>query len=135
MKSNLLFLMCLLFAAHVSAQTASGMCSLPNQNTYINVNYYDEGYFIISNQSGLPISEVKVTITCVQRWTTTHKSPYDGGTVYDQHSRVVTLYDGTVYDLPTYQSVKIMEKVSSITYSDKYKITDITVSVSNPICK
>lgn len=139
MKKMFLFLVSLFcISMTVNAQDASGSCKLPGTYDYVNVDFYagspnlsgkGAGTLRISNQSALPITNVRIKVTVAV-------SALELGT-NDKCEYEKTIYDNTVYGIAAYESGKAISVDYDLTKgrAQNPRIKSINVSVSNPICK
>ena len=67
---KILFLLVSLFCITmtVNAQDARGNCTLPGTYDYVNVDYYRDGHLAVSNQSGMVITQLHITVIAVETW-------------------------------------------------------------------
>lgn len=122
-------------AFYVNAQTASGTCKLPGTYDYVNVDYYEsDGHLAVSNQSGMKITQLRITVKCTISW---EAKDYSTGE-YKTESRTVTVCDKNFYDIPANQTTTLKEGVKSkkdISTGCSACKFEYTVTVGNPICK
>lgn len=135
MKKLLLALILVFLGIVSQAQTASGSCKLPGTYDYVNVDYYEDGHLAVSNQSGMVITQLHITVTC------------KGCLIIDSSPRsthLITLVDQTYYDIAPNQTTIITEGVKCSeaverTLDDgrivKSRYWDFQVEVGNAICK
>ena len=115
--------------AYANAQTASGTCKLPGTYDYVNVDYYDDGHLAVSNQSGMKITQLRITVKCTITYDVTKQNPV---------SKTVTVCDKNFYDIAPNQTTILEDGVKSrndIDVKSRYAKYEYTVSVGNPICK
>ena len=123
----------MLLGTYANAQTASGTCKLPGTYDYVNVDYYDDGHLAVSNQSGMKITQLRITVKCTITYDITEKNR-----VIRTESKTVTVCDKNFYDIAPNQTTRLEDGVKSRSDIDvrrrdaKY---EYTVSVGNPICK
>lgn len=131
-----------------STDGGDGYCRIDGGG-YVQVNYYDDGRIIVSNQSDKPTVSINVTITC------SYEEPYTVYDGYDNNGRQIsrtefrskkaTIFSGTIYDFPAYSNTEIGKNgnsKNSVTIKAKNDFAsrgcrnfDYTVRVDNPICK
>lgn len=119
---------------YANAQTSSGSCKLPGSYDYVNVDYYEsDGHIAVSNQSGMKITQLHITITC----TITYNRPAKPGDFGGRTTTTVTVCDKNFYDIPANQTTTLSDGVKSkndIKRDDAVSY-EYTVTVGNPICK
>lgn len=129
MKKLLLMLVAIFgISFTVNAQTSSGSCKLPGTYDYVNVDYYSDGHIVVSNQSGMVITQLHITVKIQETWEANGK----------QKHREQTLCDQNYYDIQPYQSTRIEDGVKELGRRGDYMLkynNSIEVTVSNPICK
>ena len=123
---------------YANAQTASGTCKLPSTYDYVNVDYYEsDGHLAVSNQSGLKITQLHITVKCTITWEEKDYSAENYGNNKTM-SKTVTVCDKNFYDIAPYQTTTLSDGDKSRKDIDirhgnaKY---EYTVTVGNPICK
>ena len=121
------------FGIIVYAQDASGSCKLPGTYDYVNVDYFENGHIAVSNQSGMIITQLHITVTCDEIYYTHESINYKD--VKTKKQRTVTLCDKNFYDIQPYKTTNLTDGVKEFKkhgYDSEYRIT---VTVNNPICK
>lgn len=118
---------------YANAQDASGNCKLPGSYEYVNVDYYKDGHLAVSNQSGMKLTQLHITVIC----TVTYNAPSRPGDYGGKRTMTETICDKNFYDIPANQTTKLTDGVKSendirVENAVKY---EYTVNVNNPICK
>ena len=113
-----------------SAQDGSGSCKLPGTYDYVNVDYYKDGHLVVSNQSGVKLTQLHIRVTCTDTWFA------NNGT--QKKTATVVLCDKNFYDILPNQSTSLTDGVKSGMES-RYKasggkLSDFKVEVGNPMC-
>lgn len=127
-KLLLLFVSIFSISFAVNAQTASGSCKLPGTYDYVNVDYYSDGHIVVSNQSGMIITQLHITVKIYETWEANGK----------QNKTSETLCDQNYYDIQPYQSTRIEDGVKKLGRRGDYMLkynNNIEVTVGNPLCK
>ena len=120
------------------AQAGSGTCQLPGTYDYVNVDYYGDGHLVISNDSGMKLTQIHITVT--GQVTITHPFvPGDVPVVYN-----FTYVDQTYYDIEP-GNTTISDGVGGCIVCQKggdvygetarFHLDYLQVRVENPICK
>ena len=122
-----------------NAQTASGTCKLPGTYDYVNVDYYEsDGHLAVSNQSGLKITQLRITVKCTITWEEKDYSAENYGNNKTM-SKTVTVCDKNFYDIAPNQTTTLSDGVKSKKdiYIGQGNATryEYSVTVGNPICK
>jgi hypothetical protein len=134
MKKILLFFVTVFSISFaVNAQDASGSCKLPGTYDYVNVDYFERGNIAVSNQSGMIITQLHITVTCEETYYIHNYENYKEVTT--KKHRKITLCDKNFYDIQPYQTTNLTEGVQAFKKYGKDSEYNISVSVSNPICK
>ena len=121
---------------YANAQTASGTCKLPGTYDYVNVDYYEsDGHLAVSNQSGMRLTQLRITVKC----TITYEVKNNSTKQYETKTETVTVCDKNFYDIAPNQTTTLSDGVKSrkdidIRGNTKAKY-EYTVTVGNPICK
>ena len=145
MKKVLLLLLALIcFGATAKAQTATGYCSLPGGEDYVNVDYYNDGYLSVSVNTEKVVTNLHITVTCKETWTEIEQVQ-EGYDEYSRpryvnkkkpHEKTHTLCDRTYYEnqLLSNRTNKIEDGVKKM-YEQQGHRYQYTVTVGNPRCK
>ena len=131
------------FGFMAKAQTATGYCTLPGGEDYVNVDYYNDGYLAVSVNTGKTVTNLHIVVTCTERWIEIEKEQ-QGVDEYGRprmvnkkipKERTHTLCDRTYYEdkLHSNRTNKIEEGVKPM--REQYDHTyQYSVSVKNPTC-
>lgn len=131
------------FVATAKAQTASGYCSLPGGEDYVNVDYYNDGHLAVSVNTEKTVTNLSIKVTCVEKWTEIEKiQGLDNSgrpiTVEKKKPKEVThtLCDKTYYEnqLISNRTNKIEDGVKKM-YEQPGHHYQYTVTVGNPRCQ
>lgn len=145
MKKVVLIMFALIcFGATANAQTASGYCSLPGGEDYVNVDYYNDGHLAVSINTEKTVTNLLITVTCTETWVDIEQVQ-DGYDTYGRprmvnkqkpQEKTYTLCNQTYYEdkLQSNRTNTIKEgvKPNHELNNHRYKYT---VKVSNPRCK
>lgn len=120
---------------YANAQTASGTCKLPGTYDYVNVDYYEsDGHLAVSNQSGMRLTQLRITVKCTITYEVKNYSTNQNET----KTKTVTVCDKNFYDIAPNQTTTLSDGVKSRKDIDIRNNTakyEYTVTVGNPICK
>lgn len=142
-KVLLMTLVLICFGAMAKAQTATGYCSLPGGEDYVNVDYYNDGHLSVSVNTEKTVTNLHITVTCTETWVEIEEIK-DGVDEYN-HPRMVkrktqkkethTLCNQTYYEdkLKSNQTNRIDEGVSKMYERSDHRY-EYKVTVSNPKC-
>ena len=145
MKKVLLMTFALIcFGFVAKAQTATGYCTLPGSEDYVNVDYYNDGYLAVSVNTEKTVTNLHIVVTCTEKWVENEKVQ-QGVDDYGR-PRMVTkqiprekthiLCDRTYYEdkLLSNRTNKIEEGVKKMNEQSTHTY-QYSVSVKNPTCK
>lgn len=126
------------FGAMAKAQTASGYCSLPGGEDYVNVDYYNDGHLAVSVNTEKTVTNLHVTVTCTETWTEVEKVYQNGSYVNKKNpqEKTYTLCNQTYYEdkLGANRTNTITDGVKSNREQSGHNY-NYSVSVSNPKCR
>lgn len=137
-KAFVLVFVLICFGATAMSQTATGYCSLPGGEDYVNVDYYNDGHLSVSINTEKTITNLHITVTCTEKWIEIEQV-YQNGRYADKKTpreKTHTLCDQTYYEnqLLSNRTNKIEEGVKRMNEQSSHQY-QYTVSVSNPRCK
>lgn len=137
MKKVLVLLVALVcFGATAKAQDASGSCKLPGTYDYVSVDFYkgesngmgNLTYSVQTNEFA-SLNEVKVVVKA-KICTKQGSKDRDGKITEEPVWETYTLFDDKLRDIPTNRT-----NTKNVPMPKYYVIKNISVTVSNPICK
>ena len=139
MKKMFLIMFALIcFGAMAKAQTASGYCSLPGGEDYVNVDYYKDGHLAVSVNTEKTVTNLHITVTCTETWTEVERVYQDGSYVSKKtpQEKTYTLCNQTYYEdkLGSNRTNTITDGVKSNREQSGHNY-NYSVSVSNPKCR
>ena len=116
---------------YANAQSASGSCQLPGSNEYVNVDYYDDGHLAVSNQSGMKITQLRISVLCTVKYK---------GENGEEETKSEFLCNKTFYDIPANKTTRLTDGVKSRNdiqreISGRISRFHYEVKVENPMCK
>lgn len=143
-KVVFLLLTLIFFGTTANSQTASGYCSLPGGEDYVNVDYYNDGHLAVSINTEKTVTNLHITVTCTETWTEIEKVQQgvdDYGrprmvNMKKPQEKTYTLCNQTYYEdkLGSNRTNTITDGVKSNREQSGHSY-NYTVSVSNPRCK